>query len=220
MNIFVKQKMNLSIIFAFIVTLLVFGTNSAFAETWQINIPTGAADSRAPYFWQSEKDGSTDGRISILVGDTVSWENADTAYHTVTSGVPTEEDVKGDGIFDSGMFTVGESWSYRFTEKGTYPYFCTLHPWMIGTVVVGTGLDVIKNVGEDAGDGATTFDVEYDFNRLIGDARVDESQNAITFTILPQPPQNEDNNLTLHLPKNLISVPYVIWADGNQITNF
>ena len=64
---------------------------NAFAEaSYDINIPTGAASPDAPYFWQSEKDGSTTGDVEILVGDTINWKNADTAAHTVTSGSADE----------------------------------------------------------------------------------------------------------------------------------
>ena len=194
-----------------------FSIDSVFAQkTYEINIPTGAASPDAPYFWQSEKDGKTDGNISIKVLDTVRWGNADTAAHTVTSGTP---EAGADGLFDSGLFPPGDSFQYQFTEIGTYDYFCIVHPWMIGVVTVTSGLQVLPNVGSDAGDGTTTFNVEYEFNRVISKARVDESQKSITFEIVGK--ANSDNNdLTLMLPKNLISGPLVVWADGKQITNF
>ena len=215
------MKFNFKIIIVASVIFVLFGTNSVFAQsTYTINIPTGAADPNAPYFWQSEKDGSATGEIHVLPGDTVKWSNADTAFHTVTSGISPDLGGEGpDGIFDSEFFSVGESWSYRFTDEGSYPYFCTIHPWMTGIVVVESAFSVIQNVGDDAGDASTTFDVEYDFNRVIADATVDEDQKAITFTLVGKP-QNDDNTLTLHLPKDLISNPNVIWADGKPITNF
>ena len=71
-----------------------------------INIPTGAADINAPYFWQVEETGNTDGVITIPPLDTVTWKNADTAAHTVTSG--TVENGP-DGIFDSSLFGPGKS---------------------------------------------------------------------------------------------------------------
>lgn len=215
------MKFNFKIIIVASVIFVLFGTNSVFAQsTYTINIPTGAADPNAPYFWQSEKDGSATGEIHVLPGDTVKWSNADTAFHTVTSGISPDLGGEGpDGIFDSEFFSVGESWSYRFTDEGSYPYFCTIHPWMTGIVVVESAFSVIQNVGDDAGDGSTTFDVEYDFNRVIADATVDEDQKAITFTLVGKP-QNDDNTLTLHLSKDLISDPNVIWADGESVTNF
>jgi len=214
-------NLNFKIIISVLVIFALFGTNSVFAQSsYTINIPTGAADPNAPYFWQSEKDGSATGEIHVLPGDTVKWSNADTAFHTVTSGISPDFGGKGpDGIFDSGFFSVGESWSYKFTDIGTYPYFCTIHPWMAGIVVVESAFSVIQNVGDDAGDGSTTYDVEYDFNRVIADATVDEDQKAITFTLVGKI-QNNDNTLTLYLSKNLISNPNVVWADGESVTNF
>jgi len=215
-------KLNFKIIIVVSVIFVLFGTNSVFAQsTYTINIPTGAADPNQAYFWQSEKDGDTSGEIHVLPGDTVEWSNADTEFHTVTSGISPALGGEGpDGIFDSKLFSVGASWSYRFTDEGAYPYFCTIHPWMVGVVVVKSAFSVIQNVGDDAGDGSRTFDVEYDFNRVIGDATVDEDQKAITFTLLPTKPQNDDNTLTLYLSKDLISNPNVIWADGELVTDF
>ena len=215
------MNFNFKIIFAFLVIFVLFGTNSVFAETYRINIPSGAANELQPFYWSSEKDGDTSGNITVKIGDTVEWSNADTAFHTVTSGVPPDMGghEKGDGLFDSGFFSVGESWSYKFSEEGKYPYFCTLHPWMIGTVFVESEFSVIFDVGDDAGDGSTTFDVEYEFNRVIADATVNEEQKAITFTLVGKP-QNNDNTLTLYLSKNLISNPNVIWADGESVTDF
>ena len=191
--------------------------NTVFAQqAFTINIPTGAASPDAPYFWQSEKDGKTDGTISVKVLDTVVWENADTAAHTVTSGIP---DSGSNGLFDSGLIGPGKSFQYQFTEVGDYEYFCVVHPWMTGVVTVTTGLKIIPNVGAKAGDGTTTFNVEYEFNRVISSARVDEEQKSITFEIVGKA-MGDDNNLILNLPKNLIKGPFIIWADGKQISNY
>ncbi len=71
--------------------------------------------------------------LEIHVGDTVSWSNDDSAAHTVSSGDPTEG---MDGIFDSGLFMAGSTFEYKFDQTGTYPYFCMVHPWMLGEVTV------------------------------------------------------------------------------------
>ncbi len=71
--------------------------------------------------------------IIIGVGETSIWSNDDTAAHTVTSGTP---DRGPDDKFDSGLFMAGNTFSYTFDEIGEYPYFCMVHPWMMGTVVV------------------------------------------------------------------------------------
>ena len=110
-------------------------SHNVFAETYDINMPTGSASPDAPYFWQNEKTGEPTGDIEILVGDTVIWKNGDQAKHTITSGTINDGP---DGIFGGTDFLVpGESYKFTFTEKGQYPYFCIVHPWMVGTVEVG-----------------------------------------------------------------------------------
>ena len=132
-------------------------------QHYDVNIPTGAASPDAPYFWQSEIDGDTSGIVEITIGDSISWKNADSAAHTVTSGTPTDGP---DNIFDSGLYGPGKSFTHKFDEIGFYPYFCLVHPWMDGAVIVIDAYSLVPNVGKDAGDGNTTFDVEYDFNRV------------------------------------------------------
>jgi len=75
-------------------------------------------------------------RIRVDRGDTVTWYNADTAAHTVTSGSSADGP---DGGFDSSLFMAGASFEVTFDEAGTFEYFCMVHPWMVGTVIVGTG---------------------------------------------------------------------------------
>ncbi|MDH5430934.1 MAG: plastocyanin/azurin family copper-binding protein [Nitrosopumilus sp.] len=70
--------------------------------------------------------------LDITAGTTVVWDNVDTTVHTVTSGIAPETD----GIFDSGMMSAGDVFEFTFTDAGTYDYFCTFHPWMVGTVNV------------------------------------------------------------------------------------
>ncbi len=70
--------------------------------------------------------------LTIVVENTVIWTNDDTAAHTVTSG----SDATADGIFDSNLFMAGKTFSHKFDSTGEYPYFCLVHPWMTGSVIV------------------------------------------------------------------------------------
>ena len=65
---------------------------------------------------------------------TVTWINEDSAAHTITSGTP---DGGPDGRFDSSLLMVNGEFSKTFTSSGVYPYFCMVHPWSIGLVIVG-----------------------------------------------------------------------------------
>jgi len=76
--------------------------------------------------------------IRVGVGDTVTWINEDTAAHTVTSGTPGGDDVAAG--FDSGLWMAGAEWSHTFDAEGEYPYFCMVHPWMEGVVIVGEAM--------------------------------------------------------------------------------
>ena len=71
--------------------------------------------------------------ITIDSGNQVTWVNEDSAFHSVTSGFYGEPS----DLFDSGHLDPYESFTFNFDEKGTYDYFCTLHPWMKGQVLVG-----------------------------------------------------------------------------------
>jgi plastocyanin len=71
--------------------------------------------------------------IDIEVGTTVTWENLDNTVHTVTSGDP---DGGPDGLFDSEMMSAGDKYEFTFTNAGSQDYYCTFHPWMVGTVNV------------------------------------------------------------------------------------
>lgn len=71
-------------------------------------------------------------KISIRQGESVTWLNEDAAFHSVTSG--TYENPNG--LFDSEHLDPNESFTVKFDESGTFDYFCTLHPWMKGKVVV------------------------------------------------------------------------------------
>ena len=63
----------------------------------------------------------------VKVGEVVTWVNEDSAIHTATST---------DGTFDSDILRRGQTYNYTFDSVGEYSYFCTLHPDMVGRVVV------------------------------------------------------------------------------------
>jgi plastocyanin len=71
--------------------------------------------------------------VQVSVGDTVTWTNDDSTAHTVTSG----QNGQPDGKFDSSIMAPQQTFEHTFTEgAGEYPYFCVLHPNMVGTVSV------------------------------------------------------------------------------------
>ncbi|MDE1726649.1 MAG: hypothetical protein KGH89_05225 [Thaumarchaeota archaeon] len=74
---------------------------------------------------------------NISIGDTITWTNADTVGHTATSGHPSDNQTGT--VFDSSLIAAGKSYtSTAFNTAGTYNYFCMVHPWMTGEIIVGT----------------------------------------------------------------------------------
>lgn len=65
--------------------------------------------------------------VAIVVGETIQFINVDEEPHTTTST---------DGAFDSKALDTNESWSYTATKPGTFPYICSIHPFMKGTLTV------------------------------------------------------------------------------------
>ena len=71
--------------------------------------------------------------VTVSAGEEITWSNDDSAAHTVTSGTPADG---ADGLFDSSLFMAGGTFSVTLDEAGEYPYFCMVHPWMLGTITV------------------------------------------------------------------------------------
>ena len=109
-------------------------TPSVFADhaTASVGVPVGTSVPGC-----EETDACfTPSTVTIDVGGEVTWSNDDTAAHTVTSG--SIDEGGPDGVFDSSLFMAGTTFSFKFdgVDPGDYPYFCMVHPWMVGTVVV------------------------------------------------------------------------------------
>ena len=74
---------------------------------------------------------------TVDIGGDVTMTNTDpTGVHTFTSGTVDGFTPQPDGVFDSGVLMSGDAFDWTPTEAGTYPYYCMLHTWMIGEIVV------------------------------------------------------------------------------------
>lgn len=73
--------------------------------------------------------------IKIKVGETITWINNDLSIHTVTEGNPSINVVPVNG-FDSGLISPEETFTQTFDKVGAIKYHCTLHPTMLGKVIV------------------------------------------------------------------------------------
>ena len=84
--------------------------------------------------------------LHVSVGDTVTWTNRDESVkHTVTSGKAGDRGVPGldngkpdrpDGLFNGTLETSGDEFEFTFEERGSFEYFCRVHPIMTARVIV------------------------------------------------------------------------------------
>ncbi|GEM_PF-1234496 len=129
--------------------------------------------------------------ITIEVGDTVVWTNNDSSssiygpvpiIHTTTSGTscPT-----GNGIWNSGSLSTGQSFSFTFNQPGTYPYFCAIHCFT-GTVTVNAPtlpLPIGRHTTEFPALPATVLSTNRDAARPIAFGPIATGGNTITIRI-------------------------------------
>jgi plastocyanin len=64
---------------------------------------------------------------TVAQGTAITWANTDSTNHDIVSDT---------GVWDSGRIAAGDSFRFTFATRGTYPYHCSLHPGMTGTIVV------------------------------------------------------------------------------------
>ena len=98
-------------------------------KTVSVIIPAGTSSPGC----ETTNECYTPASVTINVGDTVEWDNVDTAAHTVTGGSPADGP---SGVFDSSLVMGKAKYSHTFDNAGSYDYFCMVHPWMVGKVIV------------------------------------------------------------------------------------
>ena len=135
-----KSKLigSLFVVLTLVVGIMAFAP-SAFADE-QVTITKGAGGG-ADAACVTANNCFSPNPVNASPGDTVTWTNTDSASHTVTSGKP--DNSTGNivaAVFDSGLLSPGKTFSHQFTaaDVGTINYFCQVHPWMAGQVIVGT----------------------------------------------------------------------------------
>ena len=126
------KKAVYSLFVLFAVFSIIAITPSAFADHTTATV-TNAPGSSVPGCEVTADGCFIPSMVTIDVGGEVIWENNDTAAHTITSGTAAGGP---DGYFDSSLVIAGSTFSHTFAEAGTYDYFCMVHPWMVGSVMV------------------------------------------------------------------------------------
>ncbi|MFB5599185.1 MAG: plastocyanin/azurin family copper-binding protein [Nitrososphaeraceae archaeon] len=97
-------------------------------QTITVDIPQGAGNQLASL----DNKYYNPNTANVTMGMTVTWVNKDFAPHTATSGKDSSDPNSG-SIFDTGDIQPGSSKSITISQKGEIPYYCTIHPWMVGS---------------------------------------------------------------------------------------
>lgn len=122
---------SLFVLFA-IVAGLVALTPAAFADHSEVTI-TPAPGSGAPGCEETAEGCYIPKEATVDVGGKVIFSNTDTAAHTFTAGTAAEGP---SGEFDTSLVIAGSSYEWTPTTVGDFPYYCMVHPWMAGLIVV------------------------------------------------------------------------------------
>ena len=202
----------------FLITFVFFFIPSSHAEEYVVDIPFGAYNpelNTPAEVWYDPP------QMIIVEGDTISWYNDDKEAHTVTSGtspgrfgwMDNRDFGTPDGLFDSGQFLPGESWSHTFEETGTFTYYCIIHPWMEGIVIVESK---IPEYPHDATGKELTFPIlQYTPDRnievdLAWDPPVIKTHEKIQFVYQFYDPQTNSNLAEM-------KYDFIIFQNGQEI---
>lgn len=155
--------------------------------------------------------------VEINVGDTVIWTNQDAAAHSATSG----EDATPTGLFGdpsaSGSVLIrGKSQSFTFTEAGEYPYYCFLHPNMVGTVVVSAAGGGNGGASQEFTTTATNGGNNYEITGVSATATataatINPGQKSVQITF------DGSGQVELTLPKSIIGDINAVMAGDGEV---
>jgi hypothetical protein len=210
----------IQIILVFSLILVPFLFDQCFGQNiFTINIPEGAGEKNSSIHWIVTSSNNLQGQITIAKGQSIIWNNQDSAEHTITSGNP---EIGFNGIFDSGVLLPGKSFEFEFNESGEFSYYCIIHPWMIGKIVVAEPYlgknQVIKNIGTQFFKSGEGIDVSYILEgKLSDDVLINPEQNSITFYY--DPLESNEDVLIIKLPEKLINDIQFTEVNGKKISD-
>jgi len=103
--------------------------NSSGGAVTNVSIVVGASVATNNQFYNPAS-------VETTVGSMVTWKNNDSTLHTVTSGTVDNGKPTPDNKFGSDYLNNGNTFSFVFDTAGDFPYYCSIHPWMTGKVIV------------------------------------------------------------------------------------
>jgi len=151
--------------------------------------------------------------ITVDVGATVTWSNDDSAAHTVTAGdLSVDPDTVGSELpngFDSSLFMAGTTFEVTFDTAGTYPYFCQVHPWMAGMVIVEAAAaeGIMVSIETTPGNVGETMDVTVTITNMDGSSVEHVNYNVMasqgTETVLDDTEVHDHDGVMTHTTMTL-----------------
>ena len=210
------------------VTVALQGINAqAQKQQFTVEIPVGAQNQTCNPSYQPTGDWTkmlsdkcyNPSTIKVPAGSTVTWVNKDTASHTVTYAKnPLDAstwDLDGKVLFGMKLIMPNESVSWEFKEQGEYPYFCAVHPWMIGRVIVeaAVGEEMPRMIKLLTDNGSVNVEVMF------------SAGNANNGTITIDPPQKVRFDIKFTDPATNKAIQHVNYnfkivdANGNVVFN-
>ena len=204
------QIMTFSILSVAVIGLLTM-TPAAFADHSEVTIEA-AQGSGAPGCEETAEGCYIPSTATVDVGGVVIFSNTDSAAHTFTSGDPTMPDTV-QALFDSSLVMAGSTYEWSPTEAGDVPYFCMVHPWMQGLIIVQEAEAEDEVHDEDAtthtdDDGAMTDtheDLYVTLDHDISGGTVTEMEIDMDSTSLViEVDTIDDGSITVTLPRDVI----------------
>jgi plastocyanin len=127
-----------------IAAVMVSSTPAAFAE---VTIEP-VAGSGTPGCEKTAEGCWSPNTATVDVGEVVIFSNTDNAAHTYTAGSPSDGP---SDVFDTGLLIIDASYEWTPDTVGEFPYFCMVHPWMMGTIIVqeAGAEEVVEEVMEE-----------------------------------------------------------------------
>jgi len=121
-------------LFGLLALVAILGVAPAFGQTAnEIDIAANAGSSKDAAC-VAANNCFTPNPLTVTPGTTVTWKNTDTTTHVICSGKISDDQCGS--VFEDDSLKKGTTFQFTFANAGTFDYFCSVHPWMTGQVIV------------------------------------------------------------------------------------
>ncbi len=168
-----KTKAICSFFVLFAIVVGIGATPAAFAE---VTI-TPVAGSGVPGCEDEPEGCWSPNTATVDVGEVVIFSNTDNAAHTYTAGTPSDGP---SDVFESNLLIAGNSYEWIPDTVGEFPYFCMVHPWMQGTIIVqeAAAEEVMEETVEEEVMEETVEETEVMEEELMMEETVEETEGG------------------------------------------